>query len=157
MKNLTFKLMNILILIAFALPIFAQNATGTIEGNWLGTLEISGLKMRLLLKVAKTADDSTYAAKLDSIDQGAKDLPVDSITLAGDKMSFSAAQFGMSYEGTLNEKADEISGTFKQFAGSTPFVFRRITEVPKKKRQQDPINLTHMRRKKSSIKTRKTM
>jgi hypothetical protein len=31
MKNLTFKLMNILILIALALPIFAQNATGTIE------------------------------------------------------------------------------------------------------------------------------
>jgi pimeloyl-ACP methyl ester carboxylesterase len=140
MKNLTFKLMNILILIALALPIFAQNATGTIEGNWLGTLEISGLKMRLLLKVAKSAGgDGSYSAKLDSIDQGAKDLPVDSIKLAGGKMSFSAAQFGMTYEGTLNEKADEISGTFKQFAGSTPFVFRRITDVPKRKRPQDPI------------------
>jgi pimeloyl-ACP methyl ester carboxylesterase len=78
-------------------------------------------------------------AKLDSIDQGAKDLPIDSIMLTGDKMSFFAAQFGMSYEGRLNEKADEISGTFKQGAGSTSFVFRRITEVLKRNRQQDPV------------------
>ncbi len=138
MKNLTFMLMNILILIVLALPVFAQNENGAIEGNWLGTLDVGeGVKMRLVLKVAKTADG--FAAKLDSIDQGAKDLPIDSIKLEGNKMSFAAAQFGMSYEGTLNEKRDEISGTFRQGAGSTPFVFRRIAEIPKKSRRQDPI------------------
>lgn len=136
MKNLTFMLMNILILMILALPVFAQNRSGAIEGNWLGTLDVGGVKMRLVLKVAKTGDG--FAAKLDSIDQGVKDLPIDSVKLEGRKMSFSAAQFGMSYEGTLNEKGDEISGIFKQGGGSTAFVFKRIAEIPKISRSQDP-------------------
>ncbi len=137
MKTLAFALLNILILVVMALPAAAQNESRAIEGNWLGTLEISGLKLRLALTGANTADGG-YAAKLDSIDQGAKDLPVGAVTLAGDKVSFSAAQFGMSYEGTLNEKGDEIGGTFKQGATSTPFVFKRISEIPTRKRPQNP-------------------
>jgi len=137
MKNLTFALLNILILVVLlALPAAAQNESRAIEGNWLGTLAVSGVKLRLVLKVAKTS--AGYTAKLDSIDQGPNDLPIDSITLTENKMSFSAARFGMSYEGTLNEKADEISGIFKQSASATPFVFNRITEIPKNKRPQDP-------------------
>lgn len=136
MKNFTVILMNILILIVLSLPVFAQNENGKIEGNWLGILDVSGIKLRLVLKVAKA--DGGFTAKLDSIDQGAKDLPIDLITLEDNKMSFSAAQFGMSYEGTLNKKGDEISGTFKQLGGSTPFVFKRIADVPKTVRPQDP-------------------
>ena len=128
--------MNILILLVLVLSVFAQNENGAIEGNWLGTLDVGGVKMRLVLKVTKTGDG--FAAKLDSIDQGAKDLPIDSVKLEGKKMSFSAAQFGMSYEGTLNEKEDEISGTYKMGGGSTLFVFRRIAEIPKISRSQDP-------------------
>lgn len=137
MKNLIFIATNALILVILALPVFTQNEYGKLEGNWLGTLDVSGVKMRLVLKVAKT--ENGYSAKFDSIDQGAKDLPIDSIKLEGNKMSFSAAQFGMSYEGTLNEKAGEISGTFRQGGGSTPFVFKRIAEIPKTTRLQDPI------------------
>ena len=136
MKNAIRVFTSAIILVILALPVFAQNESGAIEGNWLGTLETSGVKMRLVLKVVKTANG--YAAKLDSIDQGAKDLPIDSIKLEGGKVSFSAAQFGMSYEGTLDEKAGEISGNFKQGAGSTAFVFKRVTEIPKNKRRQDP-------------------
>jgi dipeptidyl aminopeptidase/acylaminoacyl peptidase len=92
--------------------------------------------MRLVLKVSKSTDG--YTAKLDSIDQGAVDLPIDSITLDGSKLKFAAAQIGMSYEGTLDEKASEVNGTFRQFAGSTPFVFKRVGEIPKNARRQDP-------------------
>ena len=130
-------LINIPILLALALPVFAQNGSSAMEGNWLGALDVGGVKLRLVLKVVKAGDG--FAAKLDSVDQGAKDLPIDSIKLEGKKVSFSAAQFGMSYEGTLNEKADEISGTFKQGAGATPFVFKRIAEISKTVRWQDPI------------------
>lgn len=136
MKNLTFRLINILILIVLTLPVFAQNERGAIEGNWLAALEFSGIKLRLVLKITKTGEG--FSAKFDSIDQGAKDLPIDSISLQGNSMSFSAARFGMSYEGTLNEKVGEISGTFKQGAGSTQLVFKRIAEVPKISRLQDP-------------------
>ena len=60
-------------LIILSLPVFAQNAAKvSVEGNWLSTLEYNGIKLRLVLKVAKSASGLT--AKLDSIDQGANDL-----------------------------------------------------------------------------------
>lgn len=123
------------ILLCFAL-IAVQASTHNIEGNWLATLEIGDNKLRILLKVEKSANN--YVAKFDSLDQGATDLPIDSIVLDGTKLTFSAAKFGISYEGTLNEKGDEISGTFKQGPGATPLVFRRTAEVAKLNRPQEP-------------------
>jgi pimeloyl-ACP methyl ester carboxylesterase len=123
------------ILLCFAL-IAVQASTHNIEGNWLATLEIGDNKLRILLKVEKSANN--YVAKFDSLDQGATDLPIDSIVLDGTKLAFSAAKFGISYEGTLNEKGDEISGTFKQGPGATPLVFRRTAEVAKLNRPQEP-------------------
>ena len=66
MKNL---LSAIVFIILCSSAVFAQSAA-TIEGNWLGTLEFSGTKLRLGLKVSKAAD-GTFTAKLDSLDQGA--------------------------------------------------------------------------------------
>lgn len=136
MKILTAIFMNLILSMVLACPAFAQNESGNLEGNWLATLDISGIKLRLVLKIQKTA--AGYTAKFDSVDQGAKDLPVDSVSLNGNKMSFVAAKFGMSYEGTLNDKGDEIAGTFKQGAGSTPMIFRRTGEVLMITRPQDP-------------------
>jgi pimeloyl-ACP methyl ester carboxylesterase len=123
------------VLLCFAL-IAVQASTHNIEGNWLATLEIGDNKLRILLKIEKSANN--YVAKFDSLDQGATDLPIDSIVLDGTKLAFSAAKFGISYEGTLNEKGDEISGTFKQGPGATPLVFRRTAEVAKLNRPQEP-------------------
>lgn len=122
-------------LILMSPTVGGQTAAG-IEGNWLGTLDFSGVKLRLILKITKTGDGLT--AKFDSVDQGAKDLPIDSISRQGSSVTFSAARFGMSFEGTLSEKEDEISGTFKQGGGSTPLVFRRVSELPKISRPQEP-------------------
>lgn len=115
---------------------FGQNTAG-VEGNWLGTLEFNGVKLRLVLKVTKTAD-GRLAATLDSLDQGARDLPIDEISQKDAAVSFSAAKLGLSYQGTLNEKADEMSGTFKQGAGAVPLVFRRTAEIPTISRPQEP-------------------
>lgn len=137
MKTLLAIFLN-LILLMVSSPALAQNESN-LGGNWLATLDVSGVKLRLLLKIQKTGDG--YTAKLDSVDQGVTDLPVDSVSLNENKVSFVAAQFGMSYEGTLNDKGDEITGTFKQGAGSTPMIFRRVGEVPMITRRQDPRKL----------------
>ena len=136
MKTLTFILVNTLILIVLSLTVFAQNESRTIEGNWLGTIEGGGIKLRIVLKISKTAGG--FTAKFDSIDQGATDLDIDTITQKDKSVNFSAAKFGLSYEGTLNEKGDEINGTFKQGAGTTPLNFKRTTETVKLSRPQDP-------------------
>jgi len=125
-----------LLIITSVLAVVAQVPTPKIEGNWLATIANGEAKLRLVLKVEKSANG--YAAKFDSPDQGATDLPIDSIALNGNKLSFSAAKFGITYDGTFNETGDEISGIFKQGAGSTPMVFKRIAELPKLSRPQDP-------------------
>src|ERR1044071_8042265 len=111
----------ILIFLAWAVSTFAQ-ATSGIEGKWLGTLEFNGIKVRLVLNVVK-ASDGALSATFDSPDQGASGLPIDSVTQKDKTVAFEAKQFGMTFEGTLNEKGDEIAGTFKQGNGSSPLVF----------------------------------
>lgn len=135
MKTLLAAFMNVILLMVSGSLAVAQNESPSLAGNWLTTLEFNGIKNRLLLKIQKAGDG--YTGKFDSVDQGAKDLPIDSVTLDGDKMSFVAAQFGMRYEGTLNDKGDEITGTFKQGAGSTAMIFRRVGDVPMITQQQD--------------------
>jgi uncharacterized protein len=126
-----------LILTLAALSIFGQT-NSNIEGKWLGTLDFNGIKLRLALKVAK-ASDGSLTATFDSLDQGANDLPIGVITQKEKAVSFEAKQYGLSYEGTLNEKGDEITGTFKQGEGSQPLVFKRINgEIPKPNRPQEP-------------------
>ena len=124
------------VLILFSPAVFGQTAA-SIEGNWLGAIEAGGVKLRIALKVKKSGDG--FTAKFDSIDQGATDLNIDTITQKGNTVNFSAEQFGLSYEGTLNEKGDEISGTFKQGGGAAPLIFKRTTEAAKLSRPQDPV------------------
>jgi len=130
------KVIAFLLIIASALAVAAQTPALNVDGNWLATLTVSDVKLRLILKVEKSANG--YAAKFDSPDQGAVDLPIDSIVLDGKKLTFSAAKFDITYEGTLNEAGDEISGIFKQRSGSTPMVFKRIAALPTLNRPQEP-------------------
>lgn len=128
------------LIIAAVVTVRAQVPGHNVEGNWLATLDVNGVKLRLVLKVQKSPDGYPpgYVAKLDSLDQGATDLPVDSVVLDGNKLTFAASKFGISYEGTLNEAGNEVSGTFKQGPGSAPMIFKRVAELPGFNRPQEP-------------------
>ncbi len=123
------------LLFVSTLAVAAQVPAHDVEGNWLATLEVGGAKYKLAMKIEKS--ESSYTAKLDNLDLGAK-LPIDSTAVNGNKLSFSAAKFGVSYEGTLNAAGDEITGTLKQGANAAPLVFKRIADVPKVNRPQEP-------------------
>jgi pimeloyl-ACP methyl ester carboxylesterase len=114
----------------------AQGGPG-IAGNWLGTLEPGAVKLRLALKVAKGADGS-LSAKLDSLDQGANDLPVSSIVQTGTAVKFELQVVGGSFEGTLNGDGSEISGAWKQGAGTLPLILRRTEKLSVASRPQEP-------------------
>lgn len=115
---------------AFPLP---QSPTG----NWLGVLEAGGFKLRLVLKVTVNAEGK-LAAKLDSLDQGANDLPIESITFEGGFVRFSAPNLGLSYEGKLNSENNEIVGELKQGPATYPLTFKRTEKAPALGRPQDP-------------------
>src|SRR6185503_10055146 len=96
-EQMRIKLSVFVLIITSALAIAAQVATHNVEGNWLATLKVGGAYLRVALHIKKAGDN--YAATFDSLDQGATDLPIDSLVLSGNKLSFSAAKFGINYEG----------------------------------------------------------
>ena len=75
MKTLSAISTNLCLLMVLACPALGQTRGAKIDGNWLATLDVGGVKHRLLLKIQETAEG--YKAKLDSVDQGVTDLPVD--------------------------------------------------------------------------------
>jgi uncharacterized protein len=109
----------------------------SIEGAWEGTLDFGGVKLRLVLKVSKS-DDGSLTAKADSPDQGATDLPVDTISLSDGSVRFEMKRLMASYEGKLNKEASEISGEFKQGGMSVPLILKQTAKPTALNRPQEP-------------------
>jgi uncharacterized protein len=108
-----------------------------LAGIWVGTLQTPTAKLRLVLHIQPRGDNQ-FAAKFDSPDQGAKDLPIDTITLQGDTVNFEAKQFNISYQGRLSTDGSQIVGQFKQGPGTLPLTFERTNEEVKISRPQEP-------------------
>ena len=98
-----------------------------IEGNWQGALDVGSIKLRLVLKVARTPD-GTLKATMDSLDQSANDLVVDSIIFADGTLKFEMKRLQASYAGTLSKDGTQLTGQFTQ-NGVLPLDFKRVTNV----------------------------
>jgi uncharacterized protein len=97
-----------------------------VVGDWKGTLKAGDAELRLVVHITK-ADDGGLKATMDSIDQGAKGIPISSISLKDSKLSFTSAAVHGSYDGTVNKDATEIKGTWSQ---GTPLPLD-LTRAPK--------------------------
>lgn len=112
-----------LILAALALLATPANAQD-IAGDWQGTIKTGMGELRLVVHVAKNAD-GTLKALVDSPDQNAPGVPIDSITLVANKVRFSSAALKASYGGTL-KSGDSISGRWTQ-EQKIPLDFKKTT------------------------------
>ena len=129
-------------LLLLAIPCQAQEAVAptaqhSVTGVWLGTLETGSFKLRLAVKITQTPAGQ-LAATLDSIDQAANDLPIDTITFEDGTLSFEARNLNITYTGKLSADGTEIAGTFKQGPGTLPLTFKRTEKPPTLSRPQDP-------------------
>lgn len=107
----------------------------TIAGDWHGTLEFSGVKLRLVFHIEPSGDG--YTATMDSPDQGANGIPVEKVSLKDQAVNFSLAKLGISYQGDLNADATMIAGTFQQGGANIPLELSKgVAEKPK--RPQEP-------------------
>ncbi len=95
----------------------------SIQGNWRGTLSSPAGKLRLILKISRGADGKLKAT-LDSPDQGAVDLQVDSITFKDSYVRFEMQMIQASFDGGLSRDGSEIAGQFRQGLPS-PLVLNR--------------------------------
>ena len=108
-----------------------------IEGSWEGVLDVGSAKLRLVLKISKEKDVK-YAATLDSLDQNAMDLPVNSMTLEGDALRFEMQAIGGLYDGKLNKEWSEVTGTWRQGDLSLPLSFKRVEKKSDAAGQAEP-------------------
>lgn len=99
-----------------------------IQGAWEGTLQANNAALRLVLKISKTPDGQ-YRATMDSIDQGARDVPTSSVSCSNATVRVEAAGLFSSYQAQLNPDGTEMSGTWQQAGRSFPLVLKR-TEHP---------------------------
>jgi hypothetical protein len=100
----------------------------TVEGDWQGTLKAGPVELRVVVHVAR-GEKGALTATLDSPDQGAKGLPVTSITLADATLRFEVQQISTSYEGKVNTGATAIAGTWTQAGSSVTLDFARAPVV----------------------------
>ena len=113
-----------LVTFILSLHFFAFGQASSISGNWDSVLKIGDVKLRLVLKVTDGPNGQLQAV-MDSPDQGASDLEVNSITLQGNMLRFEMKKLQISYEGALNPGGSEIVGTFTQAGNSFSLIFRK--------------------------------
>src|SRR5258708_5130382 len=93
------------------------SSSKSIQGEWNGTLEAGGQKFRLVLKINKGSGDK-LTGTIDSLDQGANDIPISSVEQNGDQVKLELAGIGASYQGKMNAERSEIAGEWKQGGAS---------------------------------------
>ena len=98
-------------------------------GTWEGTLDAGVAKLRLVLHIAAERDGSLHA-DLDSPDQGAKGLPIDTVSVNGATLRFEMKSLGALYEGKVGNDPLLIVGEWRQQGQAFPLTFKRVGETP---------------------------
>jgi hypothetical protein len=84
-------------------------------GNWLGTIEAGGARLRLAVHIAK-GPGGALTGTMDSLDQGAVGIPLAAVTQAGDALGFEVPKVGGRYDGRWEAAKGDWVGTWRQAA-----------------------------------------
>lgn len=104
-----------------------------ITGQWNGVLK--EMNLRLVVHITKT--DDGYSSTLDSPDQGAAGIPVNTTTFENDTLKFEVRNLGVTYSGKLTNAT--FDGTFSQGGFKIPLVLgREVIEKSEVNRPQEP-------------------
>lgn len=103
---------------------FGASSTNYVSGNWKGTLDVGAVKLRLVFKISKDATGA-LTAKMDSLDQGAHDMPVDTVTFKDGTLRMELKSISSVYEGTLDKAGNKATGQWTQGAQSFPLTLDR--------------------------------
>ncbi|HEV3007078.1 MAG TPA: alpha/beta fold hydrolase [Pirellulales bacterium] len=107
------------------------------EQLWLGELNAGGVKLRLLVHLGRTADDK-FQATLDSLDQGQKGIPFDTVTCEDRAVRLEAKALKIVFEGTIDETGRKLTGEWRQGGAAIPLTFEQVDSEPQTRRPQTP-------------------
>lgn len=118
----------------FVLVAMIMNAQD-IAGHWGGTLNIQGVKLRLVFHVSRSGD--SWTTTMDSPDQGAKGIPMGKTEYADSVLTITAPALGMKFSGKW-QGTDKIQGTFVQGGLTLPLKLTRVDGEVALSRPQEP-------------------
>lgn len=110
-----------------------------IDGAWMGTLDLGSIKLRVVFHIVSIEDGLT--ATLDSLDQGAKDIPTSSVTRDGSSLKIEVKKIEGTFDGKIAADVSSIDGTFTQMGGTHPLLLKRVKDEAELelKRPQNPV------------------
>ncbi len=119
------------------LLVSALSFSQSIEGSWNGLLDIQGIKLKIIFNIS--SKEGKLVATLDSPDQGAKDIPVETTVFANNTLEIEMLRPKISYAGKPNADFSEIEGTFIQNTIKIPLkLSKKEIEKPIAVRPQTP-------------------
>ncbi len=109
-----------------------------LEGIWEGKLKVNaGIELRLVLQVQK-GKDGALKATLASPDQGANSIPISTIEIKGDVLTFESKGIGAKYSGKKTKDPTGFDGQFTQGGAKFPLVLKKTDKVSVAARPQTP-------------------
>src|SRR5216683_2246875 len=120
-------------------PSTPKSNTKSVEGTWQGSLKVGVMELRLAFKISKKPNGS-LTATMDSIDQGAKDIPVDDVTWHDPDLKLELKKIPGTgiFEGKASKDYSEFEGNWKQGGKSFPLPIKRVPKATELKRPQEP-------------------
>ena len=100
-------------------------AAQSIPGRWEGTLSHGGGKLRIVFNINE--QNGNLQATLDSPDQGARGLKVDSIRQKEDSLFLYLPQLGASFKGELQKEPEQLNGNWQQGGLKIPISMEKTT------------------------------
>lgn len=102
----------------------AQDAPSAV-GDWEGVLSAGPQELTVVFHITQN-EDGTYAATLDSPDQGAFGIPAEAPVIEGVSVNIPIAAVQGGFEGTIAEDGSKIDGTWSQMGNSMPLVLTPV-------------------------------
>ena len=99
---------------------------------------MSATELRIVFNLECQARRLASPGTLDSPDQGTTGIALSRVGVEKERVTVEVSTIGGRYEGTLNAEGSEMSGKWTQGRASLDLVLKRVKEVPKVVRPQEP-------------------
>lgn len=114
----------------------SQNNISKFAGNWLGTLNVMGQKLRIGLSIIDSS--GILSARMMSPDQGAMNISVSELNIKEDSLFLKSDEIQAGFAGLMSKSNDSISGYWKQ-GMKIPLKFACVDSLPDIRRPQEPL------------------
>jgi len=100
----------------------------SVEGIWAGALDTGTFKLRLVMKFSRTPDGKLKGT-LDSLDQGANDIPMSAVTFQDGALHVELKSLEATYDSKLSADGQQLTGEFAQGGVKLTLDMKRVEKA----------------------------